>query len=219
MCPLRPPLFWRSQGQVTWSDCVREGKTRKSPPRGLTPSSVSVFHCQHLRSSVLRPASGRALRFVRERGMSELREKMAIRDNLIYRWETPPITAFCSSWISHSVSPPIINFFLTPFDLYHSLLLFNNPPTISLFVKLSRSASLSPVLVRSKSIHPSRQHREDRLMPAQSSERRSDQLSRSQSMPYLSEIPPSIPHSPFLSQHVPPSLVYDHELSSHAPTE
>lgn len=129
-----------------------------------------------------------------------------------------PITAFCSSWISHSVCPSIINFFLTSFDLYHSLLLFNNPPTISLFVMLSHSTSLSPVLVHSKSIHPSRQHRVDRLMPAQSSESRSDQLSCSQSVPYLSEIPPSIPRSPSLSHHFPPFLVYEHDLSSHVLT-
>ncbi len=218
MCPLRPPLFWRFQGQVVWSDCMREGKIRRAS-RGLTPSSVSVFHCQHLRSSVLRPASGRALRFVSERRMSELGEKMAIRDNLIYRWETlPSLPSVPRESLNLSLPPSLISF--SPLSIYitPSFSLISLQPSLFLWSSLALPLSPRSLSVLRASIHHW-QHREDRLMPAQSSESRSDQLSCSQSMPYLSEIPPSIPHSPSLSQHVPPSLVYEHDLSTHAPTE
>lgn len=203
MCPLSPSLFLRFQGQVAWSDYVRKGKIRKSLPRPDSLQSL-CFSLSALAEPGIETCVQRSIEVCEGKKNERTGGENGHQGQSHLQMRDFPITAFCSSWISHSVSPSIINFFLTPFDLYRSLLLFNDPPTISLCVMLSPSASLFPVLVRSKSIHPSRQHRVDRLMPAQSSESRSDQLSCSQSVPYLSEIPPSVPRSPAPSHH--PSL-------------
>ncbi len=153
MCPLRPPLFWRFQGQVAWSDCVREGKIRRAS-WGLTPSSVSVFHYQHLRSPVLRPASSRALRFVRERRMSELGEKIAIRDNLIYRWETPPLLpSVPRESLTLSLPPSLISF--SPLSIYitPSFSLITLPPSLFLWSSLALPLSPQSLSVLRASIH------------------------------------------------------------------
>lgn len=211
MCPLRPPLFLRFQGQVAWSDYVIERKIRKSLPR---PDSLQCL-CFSL-SALAEPSIETCVQWSTEVCEGKKNERTGGENGhqgqSHLQMRDFPITAFCSSWISHSVSPSIINSF-SPLSIYitPSFALMTLPP--SLCVMLSHSASLSPVLVRSKSIHPSRQHRVDRLMPAQSSESRSDQLSCSQSVPYLSEIPSSVPRSPYPSHHTPPSLVYEHDSS------
>lgn len=157
--PSHASLVFKVSGPTDTTTCVRriERKVSREP----APSGISVFHCQHSQRPVLRPASSRALRFVRGRRMSEPGEKTAIRDNLIYRWETFPSLP---SAPSESLTPSLISLALLSIYIAASLSLrlFNSSAPLSHTHSYSHVSSLTlPVLVRSKSIHPSRRHRLD----------------------------------------------------------
>lgn len=154
MCPLRPPLFFKVSGPsgVKWLR-ERGENTKESPEARLPP--VSLFFTVSTRGAPagietcvqrsIEVCEGKKNEWTGGENGHQGQSHLQMRDF--------PITAFCSSWISHSVSPSIINFVLTPFDLYGSLLLFNDPPTISLCVMLSHSASPRSLSVLRASIH------------------------------------------------------------------